>query len=590
MSKSNLLIKFWYQLLLVSLALLTMPSSVIASSAERQPNNLSAATINVLIKRYERQSFKNFNAFVFEIYQSNKHLLTSKQTRALGRFIANQAVEPKERFIIHRLLGLYTRFKYGGEARRLLAKMVAIPTYEQPGVKQHKNPNFIKMQKLMAKTAKKFGLAYRNIDGRIYEVGLRSRGKMRGELIALHAHADVVPVNPDQWRLENGQQLDPFKLTQVNDRWYGRGTQDDKNGIVAVLFAMRVIKEEKVKLFNEFKLLINTTKETDSTAISYYLKRHPTPDYNIALDGEYPVVIAKKANIASLIAEFPVRSGKGHALGEVRSISKNDNESVEAPTDITVHSQSPSILNEAMKPLIAKFGRQYGDIFTLTSIRQSDRIILSLNSDFASLSRAKVGANKALVSLLFVHELHQAGLLKSNHVTAAALFAKQKWGLIDLVKQFNEFDSQATVFKSLSFSAESMNLTLDLRLPINKPAKRWRVEIEQALNDWRAMSQVNVQWSYSLKKPLYPNPDGKWLFHLLDIASENLKLPRRFGAPKGPSAVHLLPNGVQFGLSMPQQQYTGHAANEFKSIDQFLVDMQIVSEMMSRLGQMKGLQ
>ncbi|MGF6399365.1 acetylornithine deacetylase/succinyl-diaminopimelate desuccinylase-like protein [Pseudomonas frederiksbergensis] len=59
------------------------------------------------------------------------------------------------------------------------------------------------------------------------------------EGVGIHAHADVVPVTPENWVLQDGTRLDPFKVTLIGDRMYGRGTEDDKNGIVVALYAMK---------------------------------------------------------------------------------------------------------------------------------------------------------------------------------------------------------------------------------------------------------------------------------------------------------------------------------------------------------------
>ena len=61
------------------------------------------------------------------------------------------------------------------------------------------------------------------------------------------------------------------------------------------MYAMKVIKEEKLPLARTFKLLVDTTEETAGDAIPYYFERNPVPQYNLALDGGYPVVIAEKA-------------------------------------------------------------------------------------------------------------------------------------------------------------------------------------------------------------------------------------------------------------------------------------------------------
>ena len=38
-----------------------------------------------------------------------------------------------------------------------------------------------------------------------------------------------------------------------------------------------------------------------------------------------------------------------------------------------------------------------------------------------------------------------------------------------------------------------------------------------------------------------------------------------------------------------QVKYTGHTDNEFKTVEQFLLDLQIVTEMVGRIGQLPKL-
>jgi len=168
---------------------------------------------------------------------------------------------------------------------QMLAQLVAIPTFRVDGIEQHDNPQFHKMAAALANIAKDFNLAFRNIDDRIFEVSIKGSSE---EVVGIHAHADVVPVTPSFMVLEDGTKLDPFKLTLIGDRMYGRGTEDDKNGIVVSLYAMKVIQEENIPLLRNFNLLIDTTEETSSEAIPYYFARNPTPNYNLALDGGYP--------------------------------------------------------------------------------------------------------------------------------------------------------------------------------------------------------------------------------------------------------------------------------------------------------------
>lgn len=586
-----------FKLIVLATLLFNSIALVDAKRVEVSVDNISAKDVQTILERYGQQPFQSFNAFVFEVYQSSKSLFDAKQHEAIGKFIANRQVDPEERFIIHRLLGIYTRLKYGGEARRLLAELVAIPTYRVEGVEQHENPNFIKIQKVIAATAKKFNLGYRNIDGRVYEVRLRSKGPFNGQLIGLHAHADVVPVNPEQWVLEDGTRLDPFKMTQIGDRWYGRGTQDDKNGIVAVLFAMRIIKEERVRLFNEFKLLIDTTEETSSSAIPYYLKRNPTPDYNIALDGDYPVVIAEKG-FAVVSTRFPVRSidvddqGLGEAVNMTGGLAYNQ---IPANSQLRIKTSNERGLAEKINAMAGAFEAANGGRFKIKVSEAKGVVVIDVDGVSAHSSAPESGVNPVSRMLMLISELRDLKLLKANHITDAALYAKQNWGVGYYGKQFgidyeHEFMGPMTAaFTKVTLDNKTFEVAVNLRLPKGKPLEQLQAQIESKITQWRASSKTNFELSYRAKEPMYRNPKGRWLGTLLDIASENLNLSKEFGSSSGGTSIHFLPNGIQFGLSMPSEKYTGHNANEFKSIDQFLIDMQIMSEMMARLGQMKGL-
>lgn len=259
-------------------------------------------------------NFEGFPEFL-EIVAATSVIDDSIQDIAQA-YLSDNELSPEQRNALFRLLGIYTRLKYGEQAMATLKQLVAIPTFQTEGVPQHENPAFHEFAEVLGTIAADFDLSFRNVDDRVYEITLPGSSD---ELLGFHAHADVVPVNPELWVLEDGTRLDPFVVTRVGDRMYGRGTEDDKNGIVVSLYAMKVIKEEGLPLLRNLRLLVDTTEETSSTAIPYYFQRNPTPNYNIALDGSYPVIIAEKG-YGTIMANFPVRQGSGEGA-EVLSIT-----------------------------------------------------------------------------------------------------------------------------------------------------------------------------------------------------------------------------------------------------------------------------
>ena len=188
--------------------------------------------------------------------------------------VARAALDEVRYVLDIRPLAQHVRDEQGEAALIMLRELVAIPTFNVEGLPQHENPEFLRFAATLERLVQLFGLQFRNVDNRVYEISL---GEPVGELIGVHAHADVVPVNPDEWVLADGTRLDPFAVTQIGERLYGRGTEDDKNGIVAALFAMRALKDSGLPLRRHFKLLIDTREETGGDAMPYIWNATPRP-------------------------------------------------------------------------------------------------------------------------------------------------------------------------------------------------------------------------------------------------------------------------------------------------------------------------
>lgn len=73
---------------------------------------------------------------------------------------------------IGRLLGLYNRLHNGQAAITSIEAMVALPTVRDDKIPQHENPAIVAFGKLVERMARDFGLRYRNVDNRVFEVTL----------------------------------------------------------------------------------------------------------------------------------------------------------------------------------------------------------------------------------------------------------------------------------------------------------------------------------------------------------------------------------------------------------------------------------
>ncbi|EPJ77599.1 MULTISPECIES: dipeptidase [Pseudomonas] len=572
------------------LAVATLLLSSLASITTPAFANITAQQGAAIVKTFSDTSVTDFRQFLADVAKSDLGK-TANLGPAISAFQGNKTLSTEQQNEIHRLLGLYARVKYGQAATETLKELVAIPTFRKDGVAQHENPEFLKIADKIKSLAEAFNLNFRNVDNRVYEISLQGSGD---EVVGIHAHADVVPVTPENWVLKDGTRLDPFKVTLVGDRMYGRGTEDDKNGIVVALYAMKIIKEEKLPLARNFKLLVDTTEETTGDAIPYYFERNPTPNYNLALDGGYPVVIAEKG-YGTVMANFPRRAaqGKGAEITALTGgMATNQIPSTSVATFVT---DKPTELAANLLKAGTAYAKANGGDFEAKSEVADNTVKLTFTGVSAHSSEPESGVNPVSRMLVFINGLDGKVALKHNHITDAARYATDNWGLDYLGKKLGIGFSDAfmgpltATLTYVGMDDKTFKLAVNLRVPVGKPTEALKTEITDKLSAWTKTSQVAVAFDASIDEPMYRNPEGEWVKALLAVATENLGMEHKYGTSAGATSVHDLPNGVQFGLAMPDVKYTGHNDNEFKTVEQFLLDLQIVTEMMGRIGQLPKL-
>ena len=132
------------------------------------------------------------------------------------------------------------------------------------------------------------GLAVRNIDQRVIAMDWQE-GKE--PVLAILSHADVVPANAEEWTYP------PFRATLVGDTVYGRGTIDDKGPTVAVMYAVKCLRELGVRLESSFRMVVGGNEEQGCEDIEYYAEREPFPEMVVTPDASFPVLNCEKGMV-----------------------------------------------------------------------------------------------------------------------------------------------------------------------------------------------------------------------------------------------------------------------------------------------------
>jgi acetylornithine deacetylase/succinyl-diaminopimelate desuccinylase-like protein len=101
-------------------------------------------------------------------------------------------------------------------------------------------------------------------------VVVRYRGKHSGDPILFLGHLDVVEAKPEDWS------VDPFKLTQQEGWFYGRGTIDMKDGDAALVESLIRLKREKFVPDRDVIVAFTADEEAggDANGPAFLLKEH----------------------------------------------------------------------------------------------------------------------------------------------------------------------------------------------------------------------------------------------------------------------------------------------------------------------------
>ncbi|MFU8792829.1 MAG: dipeptidase PepV [Acholeplasmataceae bacterium] len=106
--------------------------------------------------------------------------------------------------------------------------------------------------------------------------------------VGMIGHLDVVPAG-------NGWSHAPYGGDIVDNKMYGRGTEDDKGPTIAAYYALKILKELNVPLSKRVKLILGNDEETDWRCMRHYFSKYPEqPVSGFIPDADFPLIYAEK--------------------------------------------------------------------------------------------------------------------------------------------------------------------------------------------------------------------------------------------------------------------------------------------------------
>ena len=521
---------------------------------------------------------------------------------AVAAYDSKAALQGDDLVNISRLLGLYNRLKNQTAVIDATAKMVAIPTVRSDKVPPHEDKHIIAFGTLVEGMAKEFGLQYRNVDNRIFEVKLPGTGP---EEFGILTHADVVPVVADEWVLDDGTKLDPFKLTRVGGNLYGRGSIDDKGSIATVLYAMKAVKESGLPLARTIRLMIETTEETGGDAMKYYRAKTTLPEYNIVLDSKYPAVVAEKGS-GALRASFSLQApastvtllGGGPTFATVTAMTGAASANA-VPQTATAKLQSQDLkaveahLNAFKAEFLTKYKPQ-GGAFSIDITREANFVQVKVTGVSAHGSRPEEGVNPLPRLALFIEK--SGVTLSLNGYRSAVRYIADLYGVDYLGRTLglaysDDFMGPLTMSPNLIREKDGkVDVLVNVRMPRGNTPEALAKATTERIKAWGTQAGVAVEVDHKQGNWMARDPKGAWLATLLNTFGDTTGLPAQPVPTAGSTTAKLMPNAINFGPAMPGKKYTAHNAKEFKEVADLDADMQMFTEMLVRIGNLQQMQ
>ncbi|NQZ89293.1 MAG: dipeptidase [Colwellia sp.] len=444
-----------------------------------------------------------------------------------------------------------------------LAELIKYNTLAIEGISANDNPAHIAFKAELKKQAEDLGFDYKD-DGYVVVIGL-GENKERFGIIT---HGDVQPANPKKWKKS------PFTLDTTSEpgKLIGRGTEDDKGPISTALYAMKAIKDKKIKLNKRIELYVYMAEESDWGPLQEYIKTHTLPQTNITIDAEYPVVTAEKGYGTIKIAFNKERySGFDTYLSEFSGGFFGS----QIPED------AKAVIENADIALLQKLmdkARSYKGVSFDLELKENQLTVTALGkSAHSSTPHDGVNAIPYLADLLSQTRWRNngAGTLVNfiNDNIGLGLEGK-KFGNIAYSDDFmGPMTVSPTVIKQLKNNIE---LNINIRRPRGKSSQQLTEEINHAIATWKITNIVNItELDHSIGEP-FVQDKAPHIDTLLAVFSHftGIKDAKPISIGGGTNS-RLFPNAVSFGPSMPNTAYTGHSENEFITMKQFVLNLKM---------------
>jgi dipeptidase D len=454
------------------------------------------------------------------------------------------------------------------EAKALTAELVAFPTVSarEPA----DGPAFQAMAAHLKAWSEARGFGFEAVGKN--DAWIVSHGAGAPQL-AYVMHADVVPVDAEESPgVTTGWSHPPFTVTEVEGRLYGRGTEDDKGPIAAVLVMLHTLKRFELLPEGQVQALMGTGEEHDWDPMVAFVKSRPQAPHVISLDAGYPVVTAESGFVAWGLALPKVgRRGRKGCI-EAQEVSAGQF-LTQVPGEGRLALRAAPKVAAAVKAAAdaelaargeARFGAEVSDA--------GPQVVLTVRGEAVHSSVAEDGANALwlLSGIAARLELCEGGIRDMLALVHRDLDGDHFGKRLGLAYEHPVMGKLLVVPTVLRSEGEQVTLRINMRRPEGKDVEAFDKALTTArlklAKDWKLLTEPKD--TRYVGKPALVDPEGVLVKTLLEIYREATgDAAAQPISIRGGTYARLFEGAVSFGPSLPGRPYRGHAPDEYLEVE-----------------------
>lgn len=358
------------------------------------------------------------------------------------------------------------------------------------------------------------------------------------KLIAALCHLDIVPAG-------TGWSQDAFEAKEENGRLIGRGVLDDKGPAIAVLYAMKALRDEGYEPAGRIRLITGLDEENGSNCMDWYKLTEELPVAGFTADATFPVIYAEKGILWATLSMNAAQSQEDR-LRLIRAEGGSAANMVAGQCSLLFDGQEP-ILVEGRQAHASKPENGINAI-SMAMEKAADQLAAEDSSHpFVDMYRELIGMTT---------DGRLLGLDRSDESGPLTLNA----GLLELD------ESHAAV-------------TLDIRYPASFDVDSIKEMIEQRA----AEAGAECNWEKHMS-PLFIDKESELITSLnkvYQIMTDTNAEPAAIG---GGTYARSIDNIVAFGPAFPGDADECHQADESMDIDKLLAAAAIYREALRALS------